>query len=116
MKAKLLLLGLLALVAGGGWLTWWWQTRQHEQRLSDCRSLRVAIGNTRSRDFEVSRREMNKVRLNDSQGDTLRTVGPAAYDRSVEAFSARVNAVATAGDKLGSLVDRYGRQGCFDLR
>ena len=56
MKKVLLLFTSLALVSGGGWLWWWWQARHHEQRLADCRDLRIAISTTRSRDFEVSRR------------------------------------------------------------
>jgi hypothetical protein len=116
MKKVLPLFATLAFVAGVGWTWWWLQTQQHERRLADCHSLRSAISNTRSQDFETSRRQMNKVRLNDSQADTLRSVDRAAYDRYVDAFSDRVNAVANAADKLGGLVDRYGSQGCFDLR
>jgi hypothetical protein len=116
MKAKLVLVGLVALIAGGGWLWWWWQARQHEQRLASCRQLRDQISTTRTADFETSRQQMAKVQLNDSQADTLRRLDPAAYDRYIAAFADRVNAVAAAADKLGSLVDRYGRDGCFDLR
>ncbi|MEB3265155.1 MAG: hypothetical protein VKN13_00905 [Cyanobacteriota bacterium] len=116
MKAKLIVLGLAALLAGGGWLSWWLQSQRHQQRLAACRSLRSEITTTRSTDFEASRRQMAKVQLNDSQADTLRRLDPAAFDRYIAAFAERVNAVAAAADKLGTLVERYGREGCFDLR
>jgi hypothetical protein len=115
LRRRLILIGVLAAVAGALALTLALRQQARQRRIAACHRQRTAISSFRKESFDAPLRKMRQMRLNPEQVSTLRRVDPAAYARYAQAYGDQVDRVAQAADRLGAMVDAYRAADCLQV-
>ncbi|KEF40848.1 MAG: hypothetical protein ER33_14820 [Cyanobium sp. CACIAM 14] len=113
LRRRLVVLAVLAVAAIAVALVLNLRHQQRQRRIAACRQQRSEIGRFRKDSFDAQLTAMRRMRLNPDQEATLRRVDREAYVRYVQAFGEQVDKVATAGDRLGEMVDAYRAGDCL---
>lgn len=112
LRRRLVLLAVLAAVAGGAALVLKLRHEARQRHLTACREQRSAISRFRAESFNPQLAVMRQMRLNPDQRTTLRRVDPDAYARYAQAYGDQVDKVAVAADRLAEMVDAYRAGDC----
>jgi hypothetical protein len=115
LRRRLILLAVVAVVAGGVALALKFRHEARQRRIAACRQQRSEISRVRTNTFDAQLAVLRKMRLNPDQGATLRRVDSQAYARYSQAFAEQVDKVATAADRLAGLVDAYRAADCLGV-
>lgn len=112
---RLMIVGVLVVVAAAVALVLTLQNRARQRRVEACRDKRAEISSFREKSFDAQLQQMRQMRLNPEQVKTLRRVNPAAYAQYAQAYGDQVDRVAKAADRLGQMVDEYRAGDCLSL-